>query len=287
MDRDSAACAASPPAAPSQPVPERKVRKKKRRGGVGGKPVRKPPKPKHADCQPPRERSPDQRVAEIDTRDLQTLDRLPSIVERLPDLWADNYDASVEREKQENDAMGMTQGAWLMQGLAPVSTYQLHNRQSAELATVRDARDQRMRRKWAASARHSNNQRDTPFSMLARSIGMLGRRMSNKNWLEDRSLLSRATAEHYLFLLTPVRPPPAFSVATQVSAYVWDQFYIKEHCNGKNGEYRGRKSITSTGLTHEWHKITNINTLEVSCHSPSPILCHASHAFRAHVCGRL
>ena len=25
MDRDSAACAASPPAAPSQPVPERKV----------------------------------------------------------------------------------------------------------------------------------------------------------------------------------------------------------------------------------------------------------------------
>ena len=106
---------------------------------------------------------------------MQRLDRLPRITEQLSELWADNYDASVEREMQENDAMGMTQAAWLMQYVAPRSTYQLNNRQSAELATVREARDQRMRRKWAASARHANNQRDTPFSMLARSIGMLGR----------------------------------------------------------------------------------------------------------------
>ena len=174
-----------------------------------------------------------------------------------------------------------------MQNVAPRSTYQLNSRQSAELATAREARDQRMRRKWAASARHANNQRDTPFSMLARSIGMLGRRVSRKSWSEDKSLLSKARAEYYLFLLTPLRPPPAFRVATQVSVYVWDQFYLKAHCAGKNGEYRGRKSITSSGLAHEWHKITNINTLEVSCRSPRPILCHASHALRAPLCGRL
>ena len=90
-----------------------------------------------------------------------------------------------------------------------------------------------------------------------------------------------------LLKLTPLRPPPAFRVATQVSVYVWDQFYLKAHCEGKNGEYRGRKSITSSGLAHEWHKITNINTLEVSCRSPRPILCHASHALRAPLCGRL
>ena len=218
---------------------------------------------------------------------MQRLDRLPRITEQLSELWADNYDASVEREMQENDAMGMTQAAWLMQNVAPRSTYQLNNRQSAELATVREARDQRMRRKWAASARHANNQRDTPFSMLARSIGMLGRRVSRKSWLEDKSLMSKTRAEHYLSLLVPLRPPPPFRVAIQVSVYVWDQFYIKEHCDGKNGEYRGRKSISTTGLTHAWHKITNINTLEVSYHSPSPIRCHASHAFRTHVCGRL
>ena len=99
--------------------------------------------------------------------------------------------------------------------------------------------------------------------------------------------MSKTRAEHYLSLLVPLRPPPPFRVAIQVSVYVWDQFYIKEHCDGKNGEYRGRKSISTTGLTHAWHKITNINTLEVSDHSPSPVRCHASHAFRTHVCGRL
>ena len=205
MDCELPAAPTSPPAAPSEPEPGPKARRKKRRGGFGGKPVRKPPKPTHADCQPPRERSPDQRIAEVDTRDMQRLDRLPRITEQLSELWADNYDASVEREMQENDAMGMTQAAWLMQYVAPRSTYQLNNRQSAELATVREARDQRMRRKWAASARHANNQRDTPFSMLARSIGMLGRRVSRKSWLEDKSLMSKTRAEHYLSLLVPLR----------------------------------------------------------------------------------
>ena len=310
----------SPPTAPSQPEPERKARRKKRRGGLGGKPIRQPPKPKRAAYQPPRERLPDQPIAEVDTRDMQTRVCMPSINDMLPELWSDNYDASLKREMQENDAIGLTQAAyrslpsiahhrpppiappstirlryvactaqaaWLMQNVAPRSTYQLNSRQSAELATAREARDQRMRRKWAASARHANNQRDTPFSMLARSIGMLGRRVSRKSWSEDKSLLSKARAEYYLFLLTPLRPPPAFRVATQVSVYVWDQFYLKAHCAGKNGEYRGRKSITSSGLAHEWHKITNINTLEVSCRSPRPILCHASHALRAPLCGRL
>ena len=224
---------------------------------------------------------PDQPIAEVDTRDMQTRVCMPSINDMLPELWSDNYDASLEREMQENDAIGLTQAAyrslpsiahhrpppiappstirlryvactaqaaWLMQNVAPRSTYQLNSRQSAELATAREARDQRMRRKWAASARHANNQRDTPFSMLARSIGMLGRRVSRKSWSEDKSLLSKARAEYYLFLLTPLRPPPAFRVATQVSVYVWDQFYLKAHCAGKNGEYRRPQVHHELGL---------------------------------------
>ena len=163
---------------------------------------------------------PDQPIAEVDTRDMQTRVCMPSINDMLPELWSDHYDASLEREMQQNDAIGLTQAAyrslpsiahhrpppiappstirlryvactaqaaWLMQNVAPRSTYQLNSRQSAELATAREARDQRMRRKWAASARHANNQRDTPFSMLARSIGMLGRRVSRKSWSRKTS----------------------------------------------------------------------------------------------------
>ena len=97
MDCEPPAAPTSPPAAPSEPEPGPKARRKKRRGGCGGKPVRQPPKPTHADCQPPRERSPDQRIAEVDTRDMQRLARLPSVTERLSELWSPNYDASVER----------------------------------------------------------------------------------------------------------------------------------------------------------------------------------------------
>ena len=91
----------SPPAAPSQPEPESKARRKKRRGGFGGKPIRQPLKPKRAAYQPPQERLPDQPIAEVDTRDMQTRVRMPGINDMLPELWSDHYHVARARKAGE------------------------------------------------------------------------------------------------------------------------------------------------------------------------------------------
>ena len=88
---------------------------------------------------------------------------------------------------------------------------------------------------------------------------------------------------HYLYQLVPLRPPPTFKVAIQVSAYAWDQYYMREHCVGKGGEYRGRKSVSTTGFTHTWRKITNIHTVEAHrTFEPRRPHARASDSLRSH-----
>ena len=254
-----------PPAAAGQQSAPKKDRKKPRRGGIGGQPIRRPPKPVPADSRPLAERRAAYRAAS------GVADKKPALgpcrigttaEERLPHLWLDTYEAPMRLELAENDFLGVTVGAQLLQNVAPQSTYQMQGRVSADQEERRLIKDGLMRMKWAAAARHRGNQRDCPFSMLARSIGKLARTDSGKTWVEDSSILSKTRAKHYLHMMVPLRPPPSFKVATHCSAYAWDQYYMKEHCNGKDGEYRGRKSVSSSGMTHAWKKITNINTVE-------------------------
>ena len=184
-------------------------------------------------------------------------------VDRLPHLWLYTYEVPMKLELAENDFLGLNESALQLQSTAPLSTYQERGLMSKEQAVRREIMDGLMRIKWAAAARHANNQRDVPFSMLARSIGKLACTDAGKTWVEDRSILSKVRSVHYLNEMLPLRPPPPFKVAMYVSAYAFDQYYMKEHCNGKDGEYRGRKSVSTTGFTHTWRKITNINTVEV------------------------
>ena len=253
-------------AAAEQPPAEKKPRKKPRRGGIGGRPIRRPPKPVHADQRPLAERRAAYKAAggETDKKCAKELHKIiPRAIDRLQQLWFDTYEIPVKLELAENDFLGLTESALQLQSAAPMSTYQMQGRVTEDQALRREIADGLMRIKWAAAARHRNNQRDCPFSMLARSIGKLARVDSGKTWVEDKSILSKVRSRYYLQEMLPLRPPPPFRVAIQVSAYAWDQFYMKEHCEGKNGEYRGRKSVSTTGFSHSWNKITNINTVEV------------------------
>ena len=254
-----------PPTAAGQPAAEKKHRKKPRRGGIGGQPIRRPPKPVPADQRPLAERRAAYRAAGgvTDKKFKEQPRRIRTkAVDRLPQLWLNSYEMPMKLELAENDFLGMTAGAELLQFVAPQSTYQVQGRVSADQAGRRLIKDGLMRIKWSAAARHRGNQRDCPFSMLARSIGKLARTDSGKTWVEDNSILSKVRSTHYLLALVPLRPPPPYKVAMHCSAYGWDQYYMKEHCNGKDGEYRGRKSVATTGMTHTWKKITNINTVE-------------------------
>ena len=254
-----------PPAAAGQPAAGKKHRKKPRRGGIGGQSIRRPSKPVPADRRPLAERRAAFKAAGgvTNKKFVKGPRRIHTkAVERLPQLWLNTYEIPVMLELAENDFLGVTAGAQLLQNIAPKSTYQTHGRVSAEQGERRVIKDELMRIKWAAAARHRANQLDCPFSMLARSIGKLARADSGKTWVEDSSILSKVRSKHFLDALVPLRPPPSFKVATCVSAYAWDQYYMKEHCNGKEGEYRGRKSVSTTGMTHTWRKVTNINTVE-------------------------
>ena len=116
--------------------------------------------------------------------------------------------------------------------------------------------------KWCAEARHASNMRDVPFSMMVDSLANLGRRLPRKRWKEDRSLVSYMSAHNYLYMLALLRPPPPFQVCVYASAYMWDQFYQKEHGNCKNG-YSGTAGVKGDLSGHVWRNQTNLNWIEV------------------------
>ena len=84
----------SPPAAAGQHTAEKKHRRKKRRGGIGGQPIRKPPKPVHDDPRPLAEKRAAYRAATgaPDKKGQEKRRITKTIADRLPELWLDSYD---------------------------------------------------------------------------------------------------------------------------------------------------------------------------------------------------
>ena len=121
----------SPPAAAGQHTAEKKHRRKKRRGGIGGQPIRKPPKPVHDDPRPLAEKRAAYRAATgaPDKKGQEKRRITTTIADRLPELWLDSYDGPLWRELVENEYLGLTEGTLQLQHIAPLSTYREQGRQ--------------------------------------------------------------------------------------------------------------------------------------------------------------
>ena len=110
-----------PPAAAGQPAAEKKHRKKPRRGGIGGQPIRRPPKPVPADQRPLAERRAAYRAAGgVTDKKFKEQPRriLTKAVDRLPQLWLNSYEMPMKLELAENDFLGVTAGAEQLQCVA-------------------------------------------------------------------------------------------------------------------------------------------------------------------------
>ena len=115
-----------PPATAGQPAAMKKQRKKRRRGGIGGLPIRRPPKPIPADRRPLAERRAAYKAAGgvADKKSVLGPRRINTTAdERLPQLWLNTYELPIMLELMENDFLGVSAGAQLLQHVAPHSTY--------------------------------------------------------------------------------------------------------------------------------------------------------------------
>eukprot|EP00966_Prymnesium_polylepis_P075404 1749369-Prymnesium_polylepis.1 len=67
------------------------------------------------------------------------------------------------------------------------------------------------------------NQKVIPFTIMARSIAMLGHRVSGRVWTDNNSLVDVDTARRAVKGMTSVRPPPSFRASLRVFVMIYDQ----------------------------------------------------------------
>ena len=238
----------------------------RKRGGIGGKPIRRLPKKKRPPAAPASAESVNQSFSQSVNKEPM----LPGIqpgLSRLAAVWSDDWMVEINAEHEDNVRLGLAEGARLFHELAPTSTYRQRagwpSRQAcSEEQEQSEWKEFMLHLKWCAEARHASNMRDVPFSMMVDSLANLGRRLPRKRWKEDRSLVSYMSAHNYLYMLALLRPPPPFQVCVYASAYMWDQFYQKEHGNCKNG-YSGTAGVKGDLSGHVWRNQTNLNWIEV------------------------
>ena len=99
--------------------------------------------------------------------------------------------------------------------------------------------EERLASGWAATARSQANQHKHSFTICARSLVALARRLSTKEWRRQqmsKALLARQTTIKLMYLMSEVKPPSKMNSTTAVQHYGFDQTHAKR------GESRGKNS---------------------------------------------
>jgi len=164
----------------------------------------------------------------------------------VPLLWSDEYSLLLATEARQLEKHGLLTAARELQGLVAVNSYVQRNLHDEN----RLSRKQDMLAcSVAAGVQRASNQRIHVFSVLARSVSALMRRVPSADWQRGvrlGELVSKPTAIKVAHLMQLCRPPPAFEVSTFVQHFVSDQKY------GKKGKPRGT-NYTSLHLCRHTH----------------------------------
>ena len=157
----------------------------------------------------------------------------------VPLLWSDEYSLLLATEARQLEKHGLLTAARELQALVPVNSYvrrnlhdedRLSHKQDMLICNV------------AAGVQRASNQKIHVFSVIARSVSALMRRVPSADWKRGvrlGELVSKPTAIKVAHLMQLCRPPPAFEVSMFVQHFVSDQKY------GKKGKPRG----TTTNYT--------------------------------------
>ena len=119
--------------------------------------------------------------------------------------------------------------------ITPVSTYLEQNRASEANAVKRLCKKGRMVLRWCAEATHANNEAIIPFSMAARSVARVARRVAERDWTESADLVTKKTAHKLVRGMAARRPGPDFVQSMRVFVHVYDQVYRVADCKAKQG----------------------------------------------------
>ena len=180
----------------------------------------------------------------------------------VPLLWSDEYSLLLATEARQLETHGLLTAARELQALVPVNSYVRRNLHDED----RLSRKQDMLIcSVAAGVQRASNQKIHVFSVLARSVSALMRRVPSADWKRGvrlGELVSKPTAIKVAHLMQLCRPPPAFEVSTFVQHFVSDQKY------GKKGKPRGTTTnYTFLHLCRHTHPGTQ-SSLHSSCTHP-------------------
>lgn len=124
-------------------------------------------------------------VPSLETADIQKLDKLRLMAQLL---YQTNYQEIYELERQQLEAMQLMGSARALQETAPPSSYRQQHR-GKKRQVERDLLAERQAHEAAATALRQSNQQAHTFSICARSISKLLRRVPEKDW--DEALARR------------------------------------------------------------------------------------------------
>ena len=98
----------------------------------------------------------------------------------LAALWSCDYHSHVLHELAVYEQQGLLSKCAELLDITPASTWLKRGLATQTNTERRSARDLRMILSWCAEATHARNQSIIPFSMAARSVARVGRRMPGR-----------------------------------------------------------------------------------------------------------
>ena len=188
-----------------------------------------------------------------------------TLMQVAPLLWDTDYMARFEEEADQLERRwGLMTAAKELKAKAPESSYAarglIQNEERHEL-------DEWFRElEMASAAMRQANQQLHSFSVCARSVSCLLRRMPSKDWkrnVKSRTLLAKPTAFSLLNEMMRVRPLPAFATNTALQAFIYDQTYSKK--GASRGQHRATEQVDASGDLIELISTVYINWIDERC----------------------
>ena len=178
-------------------------------------------------------------------------------------LWEPNYASSVLHELMVYENNGLLEKARHLMDTAPVSLYIKHNRATEAALIKRADKHTRQVAKWCSEATHMKNQKVIPFTIMARSIAMLGHRVPGRAWEDNNSLINMVTAIRAVKGMTSVRPPPSFRASPRVFVMIYDQVNRIADVKAKKGKTTKLEKIDGGGFAQMWAQDTYVNVITI------------------------
>ena len=145
-----------------------------------------------------------------------------TLMQIAPRLWVNDYKAEFAKEAEFLESKWqLVTAAKELKSSAPESSYSARGLLRDEESRAHDEFMRELR--MASAALRQANQQWHTFSVCARSVSCLLRRLPSKDWrsgLKDRSLLSKPTTIALLNEMMRVRPPPEFATSSAIQCFV-------------------------------------------------------------------